>query len=142
MDVTPTSINFGDVRVGNSGSQTVNIRNTGSSPLPVAVSLNPMTGYTFSGPANNPIPPAKIEPVTVTCTPPAAGQFNSTLTVNGGSAGSQAVSLACRGVMSNLNLTPSPTDLTTRVGESVQKTVTIQNLGTAPARSESSSARS
>jgi len=43
------------------------------------------------------------------------------------------VMLSCKGITSNLNLTPSPIDLTVRVGEPVQKDITVQNLGGAPA---------
>ena len=130
MDVTPKTINFGDVRVGNSGSQPLDIRNVGTSPLPInqPFMINPATGFSVTNLAVNPIGPSKTETVTVTCTPPSATAFNSTLVVSGG-AGSQNVVLACRGITTNLNLTPSPADVTIRVGESVQKDITVQNLG-------------
>ena len=129
MEVLPKVINFGDVRVGNSGSQSLDIRNAGTSPLMISgVTINPTTSYTITNIVNNPISPSKTESLTVTCQPLATGQFDSTVTVSG-SAGSQSVGLKCKGINSNLILTPSPLDLTVRVGELVEKDITIQNVG-------------
>lgn len=131
MEVTPKTINFGDVRVGNSGAQPLEIRNTGANPITISpFVITPPFAVT---PPNNPIGPGKTEIVTASCSPGSAGQFMANLNVNGGSAGSTAVTLMCRGVMSNLDVTPSPLDVTTRVGEPIEKTIAISNDGGAPA---------
>jgi hypothetical protein len=129
MDVQPKEINFGDVRVGNTGSQSLTVRNTGSSPLTLGgISINPTTSYSVNQ-IGSAIPPNVTMATSVSCTPATAGAFDSTLTVDGGSAGQQTVSLHCNGINSNLNVTPSPGDLTTRVAEPRTIDVTIQNLG-------------
>ncbi len=130
MDVQPKGgINFGDVRVGNTGSQTLTVRNTGSSSLTLAgISINPTTSYSVNQ-IGSAIPPNVTIGTSVFCSPGSVGTFDSTLTVDGGAAGKQTVNLQCKGINSNLNVTPSPGDLTTRVNEPKTIDVTIQTFG-------------
>ena len=131
MDVTPKMIDFGQVRVGNTGSSSVFVRNTGSNALQlVGITINPQAPYTV-GQIGSAISPNVTASTQVLCSPGSAGKFDSTLTVNGGSAGMQSVGLSCTGVMSNLDITPSPADFTTRVNEPSTINVTIQNFGAA-----------
>ena len=131
MDVTPKTINFGDVRVGNTGSATLFVRNTGSNALALAgITINPPTSYTV-GQIGSAIAPNATASSQITCSPGSAAKFDATLTVNGGSAGTSNVTLQCNGIMSNLDIQPSPVDLTTRVNEPREVTLSIQNMGAA-----------
>ena len=129
MDVQPKTMSFGDVRVGNTGSQTLSVRNTGSSSLTLSsISIAPQTSYSV-GQIGSAIAPNATVSTPVLCSPGSAGTFNSTLTVDGGAAGKQTVVLTCTGINSALDVTPSPGDVTTRVNEAKTIDVTIQNVG-------------
>jgi hypothetical protein len=134
IDVTPPGLNFGDIRIGDSGSGAVQIRNTGTNMLDVNdISIAP-NGSAYSIDAFPPfsIPPGGIQDVNITCTPP-LGPVDATLTV-ASSAGSRNVSLFCAGITTDLVLAPSPVEVTVRVGETADRFVTVENLGSASAQ--------
>lgn len=126
MDVQPTSINFGDVNLGFSGSQTMTIQNKGTNALNItSLTSNPTPPYSVTQ-VGGAIAKGATATVTVACAPTVLGPISGTVVVNG-DAGSQSVGLQCNGIMSDLNIAPSPVDVTTRVGDVVTRNVTIQN---------------
>lgn len=130
MDVQPKSINFGDVNVGTTGSQTLSIQNTGANSLTITgIAINPMPPYSVTA-VGSAIPPSGTQNATVTCAPTTMGTFNSTLVVSGSGVDSQSVSLACKGIVSDLSIAPSPVDMTTRVGDMITRDVIVQTGGT------------
>lgn len=132
IDVQPTLLKFGDIRVGNSGSLPVSIRNAGSGPLTInSVSVPASSGYSLTGTLGSHVIQAGIsETVNVTCTPTSPIDFNSTLTVDS-NAGLKTVALTCHGIMSDLVVNPSPIDVSTRIGDTATDVITLQNAGTA-----------
>jgi uncharacterized protein (TIGR03382 family) len=76
----------------------------------------------------------------VICHPTAIGPLQGTFTIrsNDQDEGTVQIPLSCNGIDSNLVIAPSPVQLpTTRVGEPVQATVTVQNTGNLPTQIES-----
>lgn len=135
IDVSPPAVNFGDVRRATASSEaTVMVRNLGGQTLTVT-SASVSGGYTItSGPASTTIGMSGAQPYTITCNPTATGSMPGTFTVvsNDPATPTSTVALACNGIDSNLNVTPSPAAVpTTRVGEPTTRSVTLANTGAA-----------
>lgn len=136
IDVTPTSVAFGDVRRNTTSSaRNVTVRNLGGSALSVSNTSLPAGFSIASGPTGAFSVPAGGNVVLgVVCSPTATGALGGQLriTSNDPDEGIVNVALSCNGIDSNLDVSPSPAALaTTRVGEPVQRTVTFANTGTA-----------
>src|SRR5690606_17607872 len=74
------------------------------------------------------------QPYSITCKPTAVGTMSGSFVVNSNDPATPTVSvpLSCRGIDSNLTLSPSPTTIaTTRVGEPVDALISLQNSGAA-----------
>lgn len=132
-DMQPSSYNFGDVRRGTSSTPgTINVRNTGGQTLTVTnvtvnsvYSLQPGTATSFS------VAPGATRALGVICSPTAVGSAPGTLSVTSNFS-PLSVPLSCKGIDSNLDISPSPLTLaTTRVGEPRTQNVTLRNSGTA-----------
>ncbi len=135
MAITPTTMNFGNVRVGTtSPAQTVVVSNTGGAPFTV-------TSTTFGGNAafqkNGGCTGLVIQPGTscslaVTFAPTASGTANGTLFVNSNAPNSpRTVVLSGTGVTPTASLAPTTLAFpATVVGQqSVSQGVTMQNTG-------------
>ena len=130
IDVSPGSIAFGDVRRNTtSNAATVTARNLGGATLTI-------TGVTVSGPfaySGSPttVPPGGLVQYGVTCQPTTVGGLGGTFTIQSNDPATPTinVALSCNGVDSNLDISPSPTAIATRVGEPVEQTITIGNSG-------------
>ena len=134
IDVQPPTIGFGDVRrnTASTAAQLV-IRNYGGSTLNVT-GMTVSGPFQLSGPTSYPLGPQGAMTHTVTCTPPSIGAHSGAITITSNDTTSSPLSvpLSCRGIDSNLDMTPSPATIpTTRVGEPVMQTITIQNSGNA-----------
>lgn len=141
-DVSPTAVNFGDVRRNTASSDaTVTVRNLGGQTLTVT-SATISAGYTITGGPTGAyaVPVSSAQDYTITCNPTATGSMPGTfqITSNDPNTPTATVSLSCTGIDSNLNVTPSPAAVpTTRVGEPTQRQVTLANTGAAPMSIES-----
>jgi len=81
--ITPSSMAFGNVLVGNSQTQTVSISNVGTSSLSVSQISVSGTGYAVTGLAlPYTLSPGQSVSVSVTLTPPATGTDNGTLSAS------------------------------------------------------------
>jgi len=81
--ITPSSMAFGNVLVGNSQTQTVSISNVGSSSLSVSRISVSGTGYAVTGLAlPYTLSPGQSVNVSMTFTPPATGVDNGTLSAS------------------------------------------------------------
>ncbi|HEU0032158.1 MAG TPA: choice-of-anchor D domain-containing protein [Kofleriaceae bacterium] len=137
IDVKPKAIDFGDVRVAAASSpSTVNIANAGAKPLTInSVTLNdPQGAFALSSgtTTSHTIAPATSENLGVVCTPPTAATFSGSLVIssNDPQRPSETVSLACRGVTSNLDITPSTFPfISTRVFTQATATISLRNVG-------------
>jgi hypothetical protein len=134
LSLTPTSASFGSVVTGNTNSQTVQIRNSGTSSLTVSQATVTGAGFTLSGLA-----------VPLTLTPGQSGNFNvqyapqSAGSVSGGvsivsnAANSPAtVALSATGVLASHTISVNPASLSfgsVTDGTSAAKGFTVTNTG-------------
>lgn len=80
IDVSPTSIDFGFVSVGQSKTDYVRVSNNGTSDLNVTVSVTAGTPFTVSK-SSFTIRPGEIETLTVTFAPTEKGSYSAALTI-------------------------------------------------------------
>ena len=134
FQVSPTSINFGDVGVGKQTTQTIAIANTGSMSVSItqATISNPafsLTGVTLpmtvaTGQSGN---------FTIAVTPSATGTLTGTLTVQGNNSATPAVvNLSATAVASAaaISLTPSSANFgSVAVSSTNSQTIQIGNTG-------------
>lgn len=99
INVSPSSLNFGNVNVGNSSSQNITIHNTGNQPLVVS-GVYCANGYYYSNYSGT-IPVYSSEQVSVTFNPNSSGTLNSQLIVSSNAtSGNNIVNLYGNGVSS------------------------------------------
>jgi hypothetical protein len=134
FQVSPTSVNFGNVGVGKQTTQTIAVANTGTKSVSItqATISNPafsLTGVTLpmtvaTGQSGN---------VTVAVTPSATGTLTGTLTVQGSNGASPAVvNLSATAVAAApaISLTPSSANFGgVAVGSTNSQTIQIGNTG-------------
>jgi hypothetical protein len=80
IDVSPTSINFGSVSVGQSATNYVRVANNGTSDLNVSVFVTAGTPFTVS-PISFTLRPGQFQTLIVTFAPTEKGSFSSALTI-------------------------------------------------------------
>ena len=134
IDVQPGSIGFGDVRrATTSAAANLSVRNLGGSTLGVS-SVSISGPFQLGGATSYQVAPGSAVNHTVTCTPPTVGTHSGAVTISSNDPQTPTVQvpLSCRGIDSNLDISPSPAQIpTTRVGEPVTQTVQLRNSGTA-----------
>jgi hypothetical protein len=136
FQLSPATLNFGNVAVGKQSSQTVTISNTGSSSVTVmgATVSNPQ--FTVSG-ISLPMTIASGQSgnFTIGVKPTATGTLNGTLTVQGdSSSGSGTVNLAATVTAANPQISLSSSSInfgSVTVGSSGSSNLVISNVGTA-----------
>ncbi|MGH9351473.1 MAG: beta strand repeat-containing protein [Terriglobia bacterium] len=135
LTATPTSISFGNVKVGASGTQTVTLTNTGNSPVTVSQASASGTGFSLS---------SLTLPVTLTAgqstsfsanfSPTAAANETGSISIVSNAANSP-LSIPLSGSGVTLEIAVSPTSLNfgaVNVGGSSAQTVALSNTGTLP----------
>ncbi|MFC7132673.1 MULTISPECIES: choice-of-anchor D domain-containing protein [Salinibaculum] len=140
IEVSATSIAFGDVFVNESVTRTVLVNNTGTAPLDVtSIALAGANATEFSTTATAGVVPVNgTLAVAVTVTPETPGPKTATLTVvsNDTDESSVDVALSATGVPApEPDLDVSPTELDfgdVPVSDEATQTVTLTNVGTAP----------
>jgi len=134
IDVQPGSVAFGDVRRDTTSSPAqIMVRNLGAQTMTVsavsasagfAIAAGPDTGYTLG--------PGGAQAYAVVCTPTSVGALGGQFVVTSDDPSRPEVTipLSCSGIDSNLDVSPSPTELpATRVGEPVEATIVLVNTG-------------
>ncbi|CAN5741114.1 hypothetical protein BH11MYX2_BH11MYX2_36090 [soil metagenome] len=133
-DVIPASAGFGDVRITTASSAAnITLRNTGGAALSVgAVTVSNPVFHIVSGPTGGAsLAPGQTQPFGITCNPTAVGAQSATLSIPTNYANLSAT-LSCRGVDSNLDISPSPAAIAqARVGEPQMTTLSLVNSGAA-----------
>ncbi len=137
IGVTPRSIGFGDIRVGDpSNPRTVTIANEGSDDLEVTVTLAKVPEIVMSKgvEGKQTISKGTSGLFDFTCTPSGTTTFNSTLTIDSNDplAPKTTVAISCHGIMSELDINPDSFDVTTLVDKAQPATVTLHNEGNVP----------
>ena len=136
LAANPSSINFGSLLVGSSGSVSVTLSNPGTAP--VAISAASITGSSFSM-AGLTVPqsinPGQTSSFTVTFSPTAAGTASGTVSITSNAPGSPLnISLSGSGTTTQAQLTISPTSVafsSVNVGSNATQSVTLTNTGNA-----------
>jgi hypothetical protein len=136
VDVQPASVAFGDVRRNTDSSRAVVVvTSTGGSPLTVS-SVTLSAGFAVQAVPTGSVQlgPNESQSYPVVCHPTGVGAMTGQLVVasNDPVQPTVTVPLTCKGIDSNLDITPSPAVLpTTRVGEPIDATIALHNTGTA-----------
>ncbi len=135
VSISPPSVAFGDVVVGQSASQTVTVTNTGSDVLTVTgVGVSPPPfGLTNNGCDSAVLPPTASCQFDVTFGPTAPGPATGTLTVTDDAPNSpQTAPLTGNGVAPAVSLNPTSINYgDVRVGDFKSVLLTVTNSGTA-----------
>lgn len=138
IDVTPTSLDFGNVAVGQNKDLTVTIRNSGSAALTVNSISNSNARFSVTSPATPfTVAAGGQQTVSVRFAPTGVGAQtgNLTLASNDRSRASVSVTLAGNGVTAavpTIDVTPTSLDFgTVAVGQGKDLTLTIRNTGNA-----------
>ena len=134
VTATPASIAFGTVPVStNSTAVTVTVTNSGSGAATVS-SVGVPTGYAITSGTTTSysLAAGASEAYSVVCQPSAVGALGGAMTISSNDPAHPTISipLSCTGIDSTLTASPSPAVIpTTRVGEPVQQTITLTNIG-------------
>jgi Abnormal spindle-like microcephaly-assoc'd, ASPM-SPD-2-Hydin len=134
ISVTPSSVSFGNIAVGTSGTQALTIRNTGTAALNVTQASLVGTGFTSTGltlPLS--VPPGGSTSFTVGFAPSSAATSSGSITlVSNAPNSSLVIPLAGAGTVNTLQLSVSPASLSfgnLATGSSSAQNVTISNTG-------------
>ncbi|MGC2246851.1 MAG: choice-of-anchor D domain-containing protein, partial [Terriglobales bacterium] len=132
LTASPTSINFGNVVIGSSASQTVTLKNTGGANVTVTAASISGTGFSFNGltlPLT--LTPNQTSGFNVKFTPASAGVVNGTMSLTVTGSANVGIPLTGDG-LTPATLTANPTSMTFTnivVGKSSTQTETIKNTG-------------
>jgi len=134
ISVTPSSVSFGNLVVGATGTQTLTARNPGTATLNVTQASLIGTGFTSSGLALPlSIPPGGSSAFNIGFAPASAGNFSGSITlVSNAPNSSLVIPVAGTGVSTALQLSTSPTSLNfgnLATGSNATQRVTISNNG-------------
>ncbi|HVB86308.1 MAG TPA: choice-of-anchor D domain-containing protein [Candidatus Dormibacteraeota bacterium] len=135
LSANPSSINFGSVLVGNSGSVNVALTNTGTAPVAVSAASASGTGFSMGAFTAGTLNPNATTSFTVTFSPKAAGSATGSISVSTNAPGSPLkINLSGSGTATQSQLTISPSSVAfsnVSVGSNVSQTVTLTNTGNA-----------
>ena len=132
--VTPGTVNFANVVVGQRNTQTLQISNTGNSTVTIAQIQISSTSFTISAPAlPAPLPPGASLSITLAFAPQAPGGVSATLTISSADLPSpQTVPLQgnAQQASPHLQLTPASLNFGNQVVQnSTSQNVTLSNTG-------------
>jgi hypothetical protein len=137
LQLSPTTVQFGTVDVGSTGTATVTVTNVGTAPV-IFYGETATTGFTASAgtcpPAGGSLAVGASCTVSVSFTPTAAGMATGTMSLSS-SAGSQplTVQLTATAAEASINVTPGALNFgTITVGASGSLSLTVTDTGSAP----------
>ncbi len=137
LAVPQTAVDFGTIDAGQTGQQTITIQNTGTAPLEITGIESDVSGLTFDTTMFT-LEPNGSQTVTITFPSSAEGTFSGNITIlsNDPERATQTLSIS-------IIVQPPPVPAiavqqtavdfgTVDFAQTVQQTITIQNIGTAP----------
>ena len=132
LTATPPSVDFGNVVVGSTGSQTETLKNTGGSNVTVTAASISGTGFSYTG-LSLPLTltPNQTASFTIKFTPSAAGSASGTMSLTVSGSANVSIPLTGQG-LTPATLTANPTSITFTnvvVGTSSSQTETVKNTG-------------
>jgi len=136
ISVSPLSIDFGGVNVGNSSlAQNVQISNTGTDDLVISgMNLSDGVNFLLTGLTATTVAPGNSHSVSVTFRPTTTGELNASLTIysNDADESTVVVPLVGEGLEQDISVSPMSHDFgAVGVGGSADITVRVTNDGTA-----------
>jgi hypothetical protein len=133
MSLTPASVSFGNLNVGSTASQTVQLSNTGNSSMTVSQVAASGSGISVSGlAAPVTIAPSQSVPLTVKFAPPSGGAVAGSLTVTNSEGINAVAAVTGTGVQAGISVTPTSASFGSVVtGNTNSQTVQLKNNGTA-----------
>jgi Abnormal spindle-like microcephaly-assoc'd, ASPM-SPD-2-Hydin len=133
MSLSPTSLNFGNVNVGSTATQNVQVSNTGNSSVTVSQIAASGTGISVSGAATPlTIAPAQSVTLALKFAPTTSGAVTGSLTVTNNEGVNALAAVTGTGVQAALSVTPSSVSFGSVVsGNTNSQTVQVRNSGTA-----------
>jgi Abnormal spindle-like microcephaly-assoc'd, ASPM-SPD-2-Hydin len=134
LSPSPTTVAFGNVSVGSSGTQSVTVTNTGTAAVNIASAQISGTGFTVMG--GNPsasVPVGQSVTLQLRFAPTTRGAASGTLTVTSDASNSSlSVSLSGTGMQPALTISPASLNFSNVVvGQSSTQAVTLTNSGNA-----------
>ncbi len=138
LAISPASVNFGNVIVGQTGTQTVTLTNTGSASVVVNLATVSGTGFGVSGLSlPTTIPAGQNLTFSAQFTPTVTGNATGSIAFTDNAPGSpQTLVLSGNGIATGTTLVANPTTAAfgnVAVGSNGQQTITITNTGTTSA---------
>jgi len=136
--ISPETVSFGDVLVGESVTEVLTVENTGSAPLEGSVSLDADTdAFTLaSGSGDFTLAPEETREVEVTFAPGAASSFEGTVAISHNAdneADPVEVPLTGEGLASAIAVDAEAISFdNVTAGESATEVLTVENTGSAP----------
>ena len=139
ISVTPTSVSFGTVTIGNTSSQAMQIANNGTADLTISQVSVTGTGFSYSTfPLPATVPAGQSTTLTANFKPASAGNVSGSISiVSNASATPMAISLSGAGQSSNQGspvIAATPTSINfgnVVVGNLTSELLTVSNTGTA-----------
>ncbi len=135
LTANPTSINFGSLLVGASGSVSVTLKNTGTANVAISQGSASGTGFSITGLAAQTLSAGQSTSFTAKFAPTTAGSATGSVSIVSNAPGSPlAIALSGSGTASQPQLTISPASVTfgsVSVGSTISQTVTLTNPGNA-----------
>ena len=136
LGAAPSTVNFGSVNVGSSGSQTITLTNSGTASLTISQATASGTGFSVSG-ITTPLTLGAGQSTSFAAkfAPTSAGSVSGSVSiVNNGPNSPITVSLSGSGTATAPQLTISPASVSygsVAVGSSTPQTITLTNSGNA-----------
>jgi len=132
MSLAPASVSFGNVNIGSTATQVVQLTNTGNTSCTISQLAATGTGISVSGIASGAtLAPAQAVPLTVTYTP-SAGSVSGSISVTNNLGGSASDTVTGAGVQGSLSVTPGSASFGSVVtGNTNTQTIQLSNSGSA-----------
>jgi len=133
MSLAPSSVSFGNLNVGSTASQTVQLANTGNSSMTVSQVAATGSGVSVSGlAAPVTIAPSQSVPLTVKFAPTSGGAVAGSLTVTNSEGINAVAAVTGTGVQAGISVTPTSASFGSVVtGNANSQTIQLKNSGTA-----------
>ena len=133
MSLTPSGISFGNVNVGATASQTVQLSNTGNSSVTISQVSAAGSGVSVSGISGSvTLNPSQSVPLTVTYKPAASGATAGSITVTNNDGVNAVAAVTGAGVQAGLSVTPASAAFGNVVtGVANSQTIQLTNTGNA-----------
>jgi Cep192 domain 4/Abnormal spindle-like microcephaly-assoc'd, ASPM-SPD-2-Hydin/HYDIN/CFA65/VesB-like, Ig-like domain len=136
LAANPSSVNFGSLLVGSSGSVSVTLSNAGTAPVTISAASITGTGFAMTGlSVPQSINPGQTSSFTATFAPTSAGSASGSVSITSNAPGSPlTIALTGSATATQAQLTISPTPVAfnnVNVGSSATQSVTLANTGNA-----------